>query len=153
MEERVYLEHKAILSIATEANLEDIFSLVDSYVSENGLIYIDPSIAKKTLTQITKINGVLLLRYNEEIVGGMAGYIMPGLFMKDNFFSTLFLYLKKDYRSLTKKLITEAEKILKVAGVSQLVYGVPYSLDSKNLGRFFRIMGYNNLETHYCKEI
>lgn len=151
--ENLCLERKVDLYVALMSDVDKVMVLVDNYLSDEGLIKIDGDIAKRSLKQIIKMNGVLLGEVDGEVIGGAAGYTMPGLFTSDVFFSILFFYVKKDCRKMTSSFIKAIEEMLKMAGITKIVFGVPYTWNYPVLSRFYRMMGYSLLESHYCKDI
>jgi hypothetical protein len=150
LERKACLEHDVIIHMAEPNDLPAIFQLVDSYCDE---LDIDRVRAKNSLREIVYLKSVLLVEYKGEYVGGIAGYVLPGLFTKDMFFSTMFFYVKKEFRFLTKQIIKEVELVLLPTPVTKIVYGVPSGSASEKHQRFMRMMGYKELETHLSKDI
>ena len=136
--------------MAVPEDLPDIFALVDTYCED---MEIDRVIAKNSLREMLYVKGVLLVEYNDTLIGGVAGYTLPGMFTDDLFFSVMFFYIIKEHRHLTKNIIKELELVLLTTQVTKICFGVIGNSTAKKMQRFYRMMGYSELETHMVKDI
>ena len=139
-----------MIHMAVPDDLPAIFALVDTYCEDMD---IDRVITKNSLREMLYVKGVLLVEYNGDLIGGIAGYTLPGMFNRDLFFSVMFFYIIKDYRFLTKSIIKELELVLLTTPVTKICFGVLGSNTAKKMQRFYRMMGYSELETHMVKDI
>lgn len=150
MDEKVLLARSVIIHIAEPDHLPQVFQLVDTYCDE---LDIDRTIAKNSLRNIVYAKGVMLVEYEGKYVAGIAGLVLPGLFTNDWFFSTMFFYVVRGYRFLTREIIKEIELVLLPTKVNRLVIGIPNGENYDKQQRFMRMMGYKELETHMEKRI
>lgn len=144
------VQDKLVITIATQKDLPDIYHICDTFKDYPG---IDSGVLKESIKSMVEIGGILLAEINGNIVGGVAGYVMPGLYNGDLIFSVMFLYMKKGYRQYTKKFIKELELVLLPTKVNKIVFGILHSKVSHGYERFYRMMGYKKLETHVYKNI
>ena len=150
MQEKVLLANSVSLKLANADDLPAIFLLVDDYAGE---IDIDRTKAKNSLRDMVYIKGVLLVEFEGRVIGGVAGYTLDGLFNDDIVFSVMFFYIMKEFRFLSRKTITELEFSLMPLKINKLVFGVPFNDDSEKYKRFYKTMGYSEMETHVQKRI
>ncbi len=139
-----------VLRCAEPSDLFKIYSFCDEY--DDG-IDINRNKAKESLREFVYADAVLMVEYDGEIVGGIAGYVQEGMFTDDVMFSVMFFYMKRDFRRLTKRVIKELEATLRTTKVTKIVFSIPFGSKSDRLERYYRIMGYATLETHYQKSI
>lgn len=144
----VECSNKLIVRVANEDDWQAINDIVDNY---DGLIPYDINKTKDSLKKSLSMQGIALAEYNGQIVGGVSGYMALSLFQEEIVFIVMFLIFKPEYRYLTKLFIKELELMLLTTRCTQIVYGVPASMPV--LERFFGIMGYEKLETHYMKRL
>ncbi len=149
--EKLYLEHSVKLRVAEPIDICSVYEFVDAY--NDGMI-IDRIRTKDSLREMVYNNCVLLAECRSILIGGIAGYIAPGVFTDDKIFSTMFFYILPKYRYLTKKVITELEAVTAKGNVTRLVFGIPAeSKNPKALARYYRMMGYKPLEVHLEKRV
>lgn len=145
------VEYKIVIRIAKPDDLPDIFQMVDMY---DGNMRHDKKIAKNFIRDILYVQGVLLGYYNDELIGGVAGYSLPSMFSDDLNFCVMFFFMKPHYRRFTKYFIKELELSLLGTRVTKIVFGFPapgMDEQSEKARRFIKIMGYKEMETHYYK--
>ncbi len=150
MVEKLCLDHKIILNVAVPNDLPVLFDLVNEYDEE---LKIDKTIAKNSIREMVYHQGAVLAEYDGIVVGAIIGYVLPGAFTEDLIFSTIFFYVSKDYRHLTKQIIRELELSILPTKVTKIVFGVIADRNYSKRKRFMRMMGYSELETHYEKRI
>lgn len=144
----LYLEHKVVLRVANPVDVVRVFDLVDSYADE---ALVDKARVKENLKNMIYSKGIILAEYENQIIGGVAGYALPCMFRDEMMFSVMFFYMKRGFRRLTRQVIKELELILLPTPNSSLCFGV--MADQPKLGRFMRMMGYQALETHMFKRL
>lgn len=145
------LKDKVILKLADASDLPDIFKLVDAY---DGPLPYDKKLTKNNLRDIVYFKGALLGLYNDQVIGGVAGYVLPSLFKDELTFCVMFLFIMPEYRRMTKQFIQEVELSLLGTKVNKIVFGFPSQEADKaaaKMKRFIRILGYKELEVHYQK--
>ena len=152
MQENLCLEHSVVLKIAKANDLPDVFELVDAY--DDGRI-IDKTITKNSLREIVYDQGVLLVEYDETVIGGIAGYVMPSMFTRDIIFSVMFFYVRPQFRFLTKKILKELELSMLPTIANKIVFGVDLDggKNASKMLRYYRMAGYKPLETHVYKRM
>ena len=151
MQENLCLANSVVLHIAEPVHIPEIYELVDTY--RDGMI-IDKDLTKESLRDIVYDEGVILIEYNDMIVGGIAGYVMPCMFTHDQIYSVMFFYILPSFRFLTRDVMKEIELVVLPTHATKIVFGVPAMYKNpKALARFYRRMGYKPLETHYEKRI
>lgn len=137
--------------IAQPNDLPDVFRLVDCY--DDGM-EIDRDRTKNSLRELVYAGGVFLVKKDDEVVGGLAGYAADSMFTADLIFNVMFFYIVPEHRRMTKRIIIEMELILITnSKATQIVFGVPAVSNMSNLYRFFRIIGYKPLEIHVTRRL
>ena len=145
------LKVKVILKLADPKDLPDLFTLVDKY---NGGFDIERKLTKNNLREVLYMQGVFLGYFNDRLIGGVAGYAVPSLFKNEITYCAMFIFIMPEFRHLTKQFIAELELALLGTKVSKLVFGLPTDErepEADKIRRFFKILGYKELETHYYK--
>jgi len=150
LERKVCSERDVVIHMAEPNDLPAIFELVDSYCDDMD---VDKTKAKNSIRDIVYLKSALMFEYQGKYVGGIAGYVMSGLFNKDIYYSTMFFYVKRSFRHLTKKIIKEVELVLLPTRVTRIVFGVPSGVAYDKRKRFMSMMGYKELECHMEKRI
>ena len=148
--EKLYLEHSVKLRVAEPIDICSVYEFVDAY--NDGMI-IDRIRTKDSLREMVYNNCVLLAECRSILIGGIAGYIAPGVFTDDKIFSTMFFYIIKEYRHLTRRAVKEIELMLLTTKVTKIVFGVLANKNSEKQKRFMRMLGYSELESHMAKDI
>lgn len=148
--QKVCIQNKVVVNLATINDLMVVYSLVDDY--SDG-INIDRDRTKLAIRDIIYIDGVLLVEYNSVVIGGIAGYIMPSMFTNDTFFMVMFFYVRKGYRHLTKSIIKELELVVLPSKITKLIFGVLNNDRYAQQKRYFKMLGYKELETHMWKDV
>ena len=67
--------------------------------------------------------------------------------------AVMFFYIIKEHRHLTKNIIKELELVLLTTPVTKICFGVIGNSTAKKMQRFYRMMGYSEIETHMVKDI
>lgn len=142
---------KITIRVAQPNDLPEVFRLVDSVDSEEFIFEINRDKLKNSLRELIYVRGALFGECNGQVIGGVAGYALPCMFTDEMLYCCMFLYVKKEFRHLTKKFIQELELTLLPTNAKRLTFGVPEGQSSDLMQRFFKMMGYKKLETHYYK--
>ena len=152
MEEKLLVGNDVIVRIAEPSDLFKIFEFCDEY---NDGININRNKAKDALRDLVYIKGVMLVDYQDQTIGGIAGYVQPCMFTNDILFSVMFFYVKPDLRFLTGKIIKEVELVLLPTKVTKIVFGVPVFENRKTeiVVKYYQMQGYKPLEVHLFKRI
>ena len=149
-EPKLCLDHSVVIHIAKPSDLLDVFDLVDEYADG---IKIEKGRTKQSLRDLVYSGQVMVFKYEETTIGGVAGYNSPCLFTDDVFYNVMFFYVRQQFRFLTKEIIKEMELVLLPTKVTKLVFGIPISKHSEKYKRYYKMMGYRELETHVYKRI
>ncbi len=142
--------HNIVIHVAGIDDLLDLYNLVDVYSDE---IQIDKNRAKLSIREMVYMDSTMLFEYRGLIVGAIAGYTMPGTFTDSVIFSAMFFYMLPEYRYLTKHVIKEIELVLLPTKVNKIVFSVPANGKAPLMRRFWKMLGYKELEIHMCKRI
>lgn len=143
--------------IAQEKDLPEIIKLYEDYNGENMGEY-KKSFNKEKVYQavvnmITKNGIVLLAKIDDKIIGAVVGCINTCLFTDDIIFVSMFFYMKKKYGGYAKEFIKEISVFIKKYSVNKLVFASPMFDNSEKYNRFYKMLGFKVLETHFVKEI
>ena len=144
----VKTDNRVLIRVAEPNDLPELFRLVDSY---EMTIEADRDLVKNNLRDLLYIHGVMLGECNGQVIGGVAGYALPCMFTNETLFACMFLYIKKEHRHLTKRFIQELELTFLPTKAKRLTFSTPATPEGDKLQRFFRSLGYSELETHFSK--
>lgn len=142
--------------LAEEKDVKDVMDLFTEYANE-GLgeynITLDTARAEKIVrSSIDRKCGFVLIE-DDKIVGGMAGYIVESFFSDDVFMQSIFFYIKKPYRSKAALFIKSLEIILRATKVTKFIIANIETNNGEKLERFYKMLGFKKLETHYIKGV
>lgn len=145
------------IRMATEEDIGSIFGLFADMSLDHLQGYdtiIDREKIKTSLVSMVRAQSVYLAQTEEgKIVGGMAGTIYPSLLSNDVVMCSMFFYIDKDKRNFTAGFIKQLEQILSKTGVTRLVIGNPDGNNGPEMDRFYSMLGFKKLETHYIKAV
>lgn len=144
------LQDKITIKTAQPNDLPEVFKIVDGYCDGKE---IDPTKVKNSLRDLIYIQGAFYGEYQGKIIGGVAGYCLPCMFNDDVFFVVMFLYIKNEYRSLTKSFMQELEMAFLPTKVNKIVIAVMNDQNQRVQKRFLTMAGYKELETHMIKTL
>jgi len=147
----INIENKVVIRLASPSDLLDIYKVIDTY---DGAMEHDKNRLKISIREILYYQGVFVGVYNDEIIGGVAGYAVPALFKDEISYCALFFYIVPKYRHLVRGFIKELELILVGTKCAKIVYAFPTEKNDPRGGRmrkFIQLMGYTELETHFEK--
>lgn len=152
MEKNPCLVNEVNLKLAEPTDLLEIYNLVDGYDGEERLRF-DHQKVKLSLRDMVYLKGVVLAVYKEQIIGGVAGYVLNSIFNDDVLYCAMVLYVKREFRDVSRKVLTEFELSLLPTKVTKIIFGVMDGPKFKVKQRFFKMMGYRFLESHFVKGI
>lgn len=93
-------------------------------------------------------------KYNDEIVGLIAGLITPVLFDNSKIeYTELVWYVKPEHRRIGIKLLAEAERIAVDKGCKYIKMAYVWSEQGDKINSFLDKKGYKPSETYTVKEI
>lgn len=142
-----------VINQAEESDLQEVLSLAECYAAGNEWLEIDVEQTKKNVNDMFQRGYVFLGQWENKTIGGVAGYLLPCFYNNDIFFCTGFLFIKKEYRFLTRKFIKAVEKFLRATTANKLFFGITAGKNLEKRKRFFRILGYRELEVHMVKDL
>ena len=88
-----------------------------------------------------------------EISGAMVGAIVQSGFDSEILYTSLFFFIKLEWRKFTKNFIDGVAEILKSTPATRFIVGNPEFNNGPEMDRFYSMMGFKKLETHYIREI
>ena len=141
---------------ATEADypamarlIEDCFS--HQYIAELDL---DKDYSAKLAEKLAKDHVMLELEIDNEIVGGVGGFITPFQFNGGTkLFQEVFFYLKDSFKKYSQLLLAELERKCKEIQLSKIIMAHPNDGNLEKMERFYKARGFKKLETHFIKRI
>ena len=139
---------------ATIEDLDKVVSLFEIFKNEEAPSYgldFNIPVALGTFKACIEKHIVIVLENNEDIVGGIAGLVIPSMMSKEVVFQEIFFYVHREYRNLSAKLLKNVEDICVKAGINKIVMA---SLGhNERLDSFYIKQDYNLLEKHYFKQL
>lgn len=156
MAEAVLLRHKRRQCLEfsgyQEKYRQDIFDLCIE-CSESLDTFFKPSIEHfEKVLNVGREYLVLLIDNNKAvgIVGGLpvCNFLSPELSWQE-----VVYYLKPEYRSYSKMLYEHLEFLLRQRGIKTITMTAPCNNKFKLTDRYFKMLGFRQLETHYAKRI
>jgi len=95
----------------------------------------------------------IVLVADGEVVGVIAGKIVNYPLQNGLMFQEMIWYVTKKYRTYGVKLLRALEAKCKAEGIQILIMVAGGATMKKKLDQLYKIMGYQELETHYIKVI
>jgi hypothetical protein len=150
-----------VLRLATEEDLPKIYDLGFENYSDKALAayntIIDREKVKAAVLSLVKSNTVYVaiqgMEEKEEIIGVMIGTLTQTLFSNDLIYSSMFFFMDERFRKYAEGFIKQLEIELRKNKVSKLIIGNPELNNADKMERFYKIMGYKKLETHYMRDL
>jgi len=142
------------VKLASESVSKVINELVDSYDKKEFIapnILLDKEIVRKTIHNLVQSKGVYLGVKGSEVFGLIAGIYVPNILSKDKMFHCLFIYLKKGYRTLTKKFLRMVEDKLRQRKYTVITLSHLEDHDGEKMDRYYKMLGYRKIESHYLR--
>ena len=145
------------IRLAEEKDLPAIYELgFDSYSAEVVASYgsiIDKEKARKIADTLVKNKTVFVAIIEGSIGGAMLGTITQSGFDSEIIYNSMFFFLKPEYRKFSKQFIDYVSEILKNTTVTRFVIGNPEFNHGAEMDRFYSMIGFRKLETHYIREV
>ncbi len=96
----------------------------------------------------------LVLKVDNEIVGGLAGTVIPFWFNPEiKMFQEVYFYVKKGYRKYSHLLLDELTVICKAIGVNRIIMAHPNDGNLDRVEESYRSRGFKKLETHFIRRV
>ena len=145
------------IRLAEEKDLPAIYELgFDSYSAEVVATYgsvVDKDKCRKIAETMVKNKTVFLAISERNIIGAMLGIFTNSGFDSEVIYNSMFFFMKTEYRKFTKQFINDVENLLKLTTATRFIIGNPEFNNGPEMDRFYSIMGFKKLETHYIKPI
>jgi len=143
--------------LAEEKDLESIYSLgFTSYSEETVKSYgtvIDKEKARAGVVALVKQNSVFVAIERSKFVGAMVGIFSGTMFSDDLIYASMFFFMAKGYRALAGNFVRKIEELLKEKKINKFIIGNPEFNHPEDMGMFYKLLGFNKLETHYIRNI
>lgn len=106
----------------------------------------------KQIANLIDNNSAIVVEYNGELIGGMAGYISKTITGEESVYMVMFFYVVRRFRRKIRRILKAIMAFLK-GKVQQIIIASPYTEDSAKRDRFYKIMGFKPLETHFVRSL
>jgi hypothetical protein len=83
----------------------------------------------------------------------MIGTITPSIFSDDLIYGSLFFFMVKGYRNLANNFISQISGMLKQKKITRIIIGNPEFNHPEKMDRFYKLLGFRRLETHYIRSL
>lgn len=97
-------------------------------------------------------NGFVLV-IDGKAQGVLSGHVMKSMLNDGLIFQETIWYVSPNFRKYGTRLLSEATKILKMRGVSMVIMVALANSMSERLGKFYKRLGFKEMETHYMSAI
>ena len=144
-----------IVRYAQQKDLAGIFELYKDYEGDNLRqldIILNKEIIEANLRIMLEKKCIIIAETENKIIAGIAGMILPCGFTSDMMFMAMFFFVHPNKRQHTVPFIKEIERLLKGTQITRIVVSAPASVNGK-MDRFYSMLGYHKLETHYYKKV
>ena len=143
-----------IIKLGIEENFKNVIDFLNEFKKEelqaNRLI---PSY-DELLKLMPKFLGTSLVAYeDDELIGVLAGLIFNHPFKNEKIWQEVFWYIKPEYRKYSKAMLSELEKFCLSLGIRLIVMAHFGCKKREQLDRFYKIHGFEYLETHFIKNL
>lgn len=105
------------------------------------------------IKQMIDMKNAFLMLEDDRAIGCFVGMLTKCFFSKQQFFQEIFFYINEENRYCSRDFIRYIEDQLKDSQVDHLVIGNMYANNGEAMGRYYEILGFKRLETHYIKQI
>ncbi len=143
----------------TECNIKDLQKLADvahEFYEEGEIpLKFDSNIFINNWTNLinAKIGVIFILINGGNIVGALGGVKYSDINSSEIIATEMFWFVRKEHRGKGIKLLNEFEKWTKSMGIKKLIMVHLSNLMSDKLKRFYKRIGYKEIEIHYLKEL
>lgn len=114
----------------------------------------DLSLIKNHVQHIIGVQSAIVVELDEAgtVIGTMAGHFLNPFSEKRRVFFVMFFFISKDFRKNIRKFIQVCTNLLR-GRADSIVIASPFSEYSEKRDRFYRLMGFKPVETHFMKAI
>lgn len=141
---------------ATIEDLNAVYEMAHGFtgsdLSSLGLSFNSEKLNANLKLMIEKKAALVLTHSFDGIIGLVAGLVENSGVSQDIFFNAFIFYVKPKYRQYTVKFIRLLEQYLKKTPATHFVISNP-SYAPMSMNRFFKMMGFKELERDYIKAI
>lgn len=139
-----------IIKFAQGPDLHEIASMFWDYKAQ---IDYQPEKILSSLKNMIAQNAVVVALVNDKIVGLAGGYFVESMFNGDYYFVAMFFFFVESHRHYAKEFLSRIEEVLAITTANKFIISSPGFKDHEKMDRFYRMNGFDLLETHYCKSI
>jgi GNAT superfamily N-acetyltransferase len=114
-----------------------------------------PEVFKETWSKLieSKMGVIFVMQSNEENIGILGGVKYPDPNSNEIMASEFFWFVRKGYRGHGLKLLKEFEAWAKEQGATKVIMMHLATLMPEKIKKLYTRMGYEEIETHYLKEV
>lgn len=143
------------IRFALNSDLENIIDLCSDYGQGGDILGLNIPINRDRIKEsvIFNFHNVIVLILDGVIIGAIVGNVVNCECTADTVFMAMLLYVKKAYRRYTKYFLQGADKLSREKDATMFLLVAPNFKDRKRLERFYSILGYRLLESHYVKKV
>ncbi len=138
------------------SDLDDISNMGDEFFKEGQIpTKFVPEVFKKSWTNIigTNIGVIFVMRSGEVPIGILGGVKFSDPNSGEIMASEFFWFVRKGYRGYGTKLMKKFEEWAKEQGATKIIMMHLSSLMPVKIKNYYERMGYQEIETHYLKEV
>lgn len=136
----------------------DVVRLVENFHQEALGEYdnlFDPNTLIETIKaqERTNAGNAFLLIVDKTCEGILFGMQFKSMINQKTIFQEVIWYVNKPFRRYGVRLLKEAEKLLKLDGVSVMIMAVLENSKTEKLKNFYERLGYKPMEVHYVRDL
>ena len=143
-----------MIRLARESDIEKSIDLIKEFHQESLKEYgfqVDPEKAKLLFKQYVATS--LVIDLEDKIVGVISGTINTFPTDGSKVFQEVVWYVSKKYRKYGVLLLKKLEDYCQEQGVTHIVMANMANLKAEKLAKFYKRLGFKELEVHYIKKI
>ena len=148
------LTSKVDVRLAQNSDAECLVKIIKEFYEEGlsgcGVTFSDE---KTQETFFLNEANTLVVTIDEKIVGFVGGTMITFPISNVKVFQEIGWYIQENYRRYGVLLFRKLEEFCRKEGVKHIVMGHLAKLGAERLAKFFKRMGYKELEVHYIKEL
>ena len=141
---------------AITADLTKLRDLADEFYGEGNMpTDFVPEVFEKTWTNLfkAKIGVIFLLKSGEKIIGSLGAVKYPDPNSGEMIATEFFWFVNKESRGKGLKLMKAFESWVAEQGIKKMIMVHLSGSMPEKLKSLYKRMGYNEMETHFIKEI
>uniref|UniRef100_A0A6M3KVM0 N-acetyltransferase domain-containing protein n=1 Tax=viral metagenome TaxID=1070528 RepID=A0A6M3KVM0_9ZZZZ len=146
-----------VIRKAVENDLSRLYELGFTAYTQESLASFEMNLSEDKLKfvgeQAIKGGWSFVLVIDDIIVGCMLGAINPMMISDALVYGEIMFFIDEPYRKFTKTFIKKIECELINNGVSKFVLANIETNGADKIDRFYSIMGFKKMETHYMKSL